>query len=59
MSYEGLVPPPRKITQQMNAIAAYEDCVATNLSKILHSDSHNVVISSAKYVCFTGISNTL
>ena len=31
-------------------IGKYEDSVAAHLAKILHSDNHNTVISSAKYV---------
>ena len=31
-------------------MAEYEDSVANHLSRILHSDSYNVVISSATYV---------
>jgi len=31
-------------------MSEYEDSVASHLSRILHSDSYNVVISSAAYV---------
>ncbi|KAG8586110.1 hypothetical protein GDO81_005254 [Engystomops pustulosus] len=34
-------------------ISAYEDSVATHLAKILNSDKHSVVISSAKVLCET------
>uniref|UniRef100_A0A8C4KC73 Diacylglycerol kinase n=1 Tax=Dromaius novaehollandiae TaxID=8790 RepID=A0A8C4KC73_DRONO len=34
-------------------ISAYEDSVATHLAKILNSDQHSVVISSAKILCET------
>ena len=33
---------------QFDPISVYEDSVAAHLSKILHSDNHSVVISSAK-----------
>ena len=48
MTYEGLVPPPRKTQPEVDGIAAYEDSVATHLKNILNSDNHNIVISSAK-----------
>lgn len=35
--------------QQVQQILTYEDSVAAHLSKILTSDQHSVVISSAKY----------
>ncbi|XP_040197242.1 diacylglycerol kinase eta isoform X3 [Rana temporaria] len=34
-------------------ISAYEDSVATHLAKILNSDKHSIVISSAKVLCET------
>lgn len=36
---------------QVQQILTYEDSVAAHLSKILTSDQHSVVISSAKYGC--------
>jgi hypothetical protein len=48
MTYEGTMPPPRKLSQQFDPISVYEDSVAAHLSKILHSDDHSVVISSAR-----------
>ncbi|XP_074657542.1 diacylglycerol kinase delta-like isoform X2 [Tubulanus polymorphus] len=53
LTYEGTMPPPRKISQQFDPISVYEDSVANHLSKILHSDDHSVVISSAKVLCET------
>ncbi|GAB6019773.1 hypothetical protein CHUAL_001321 [Chamberlinius hualienensis] len=53
MTYEGSVPIPRKASSQYEPIAAYEDSVVAHLSKILHSDQHSVVISSAKVLCET------
>lgn len=38
---------------QVQQILTYEDSVAAHLSKILTSDQHSVVISSAKYVCLS------
>ncbi|XP_064639407.1 diacylglycerol kinase delta-like isoform X2 [Lineus longissimus] len=53
MTYEGTMPPPRKLSQQFDPISVYEDSVAAHLSKILHSDDHSVVISSARVLCET------
>ena len=33
---------------QFDPISVYEDSVANHLSKILHSEDHSIVISSAK-----------
>ncbi|XP_069104999.1 diacylglycerol kinase delta-like isoform X3 [Argopecten irradians] len=52
-TYEGTMPPPRKLSQQFDPISVYEDSVANHLSKILHSEDHSVVISSAKVLCET------
>ncbi|XP_060578778.1 diacylglycerol kinase delta-like isoform X3 [Ruditapes philippinarum] len=52
-TYEGYMPPPRKLSQQFDPISQYEDSVANHLSKILHSEDHSVVISSAKVLCET------
>ncbi|KAL8579647.1 hypothetical protein ACOMHN_025599 [Nucella lapillus] len=52
-TYEGNMPPPRKLSQQMDPISQYEDSVADHLSKILHCDDHQVIISSAKVLCET------
>ncbi|KAL3847643.1 hypothetical protein ACJMK2_018545 [Sinanodonta woodiana] len=51
--YEGYMPPPRKLSQQFDPISVYEDSVANHLSKILHSEDHSTVISSAKVLCET------
>jgi hypothetical protein len=44
--------PTRKLshTEPSFSIAAYEDSVVSHLTKILQSDQHSVVISSAKWV---------
>eukprot|EP00105_Crassostrea_gigas_P007587 XP_011421888.1 PREDICTED: diacylglycerol kinase delta isoform X3 [Crassostrea gigas] len=52
-TYEGTMPPPRKLSQQFDPISVYEDSVANHLSKMLHSEDHAVVISSAKVLCQT------
>ncbi|XP_063428403.1 diacylglycerol kinase delta-like isoform X2 [Mytilus trossulus] len=52
-TYEGTMPPPRKLSQQFDLISVYEDSVANHLSKILHSEDHSIVISSAKVLCET------
>ncbi|XP_025079180.1 diacylglycerol kinase delta-like isoform X4 [Pomacea canaliculata] len=52
-TYEGNMPPPRKLSQQMDPISQYEDSVADHLSKILHCEDHQVIISSAKVLCET------
>ncbi|KAK7482756.1 hypothetical protein BaRGS_00026054 [Batillaria attramentaria] len=52
-TYEGNMPPPRKLSQQMDPISEYEDSVADHLSKILHCEDHQVIISSAKVLCET------
>ncbi|KAL5005462.1 hypothetical protein ScPMuIL_018918 [Solemya velum] len=52
-TYEGTMPPPRKLSQQFDPISMYEDSVANHLSKILHSEDHSTVISSAKVLCET------
>ncbi|XP_064455539.1 diacylglycerol kinase eta-like [Ornithodoros turicata] len=53
MTYEGTMPLPRKLSAPYDQISVYEDSVVTHLSKILHSDKHSVVISSAKVLCET------
>lgn len=40
--------PTRCVLIQVQQILTYEDSVAAHLSKILTSDQHSVVISSAK-----------
>ncbi|XP_062576598.1 diacylglycerol kinase delta-like [Saccostrea cucullata] len=52
-TYEGTMPPPRKLSQQFDPISVYEDSVANHLSKMLHSEDHAIVISSAKVLCQT------
>ncbi|KAL4219804.1 hypothetical protein ACF0H5_020216 [Mactra antiquata] len=52
-TYEGYMPPPRKLSQQFDPISQYEDSVANHLSKILHSEDHSTVITSAKVLCET------
>uniref|UniRef100_A0A452UFJ5 Diacylglycerol kinase n=1 Tax=Ursus maritimus TaxID=29073 RepID=A0A452UFJ5_URSMA len=47
MAYETRLP------RQVQQILFYEDSVAAHLSKILTSDQHSVVISSAKVLCET------
>ncbi|CAL1533005.1 unnamed protein product [Lymnaea stagnalis] len=53
MAYEGNMPPPRKLSMQNDAMAQYEDSMANHLTKILHCEDHQVVISSAKVLCET------
>ncbi|GFR80144.1 diacylglycerol kinase, partial [Elysia marginata] len=53
MAYEGNMPPPRKLSMQYDAMSKYEDSMASHLTKILHSEDHQVVISSAKVLCET------
>ncbi|XP_035231837.1 diacylglycerol kinase eta-like isoform X2 [Stegodyphus dumicola] len=53
MTYEGTMLGPRKSQTQLEPISQYEDSVVTHLTKILHSDQHSVVISSAKVLCET------
>uniref|UniRef100_A0A8C9VBE4 Diacylglycerol kinase n=1 Tax=Scleropages formosus TaxID=113540 RepID=A0A8C9VBE4_SCLFO len=62
MTYEIKIPPKhialfsfsytRPFCRQFQ-ISAYEDSVAAHLTKILNSDQHSVVISSAKVLCET------
>lgn len=52
-AYESCVYGQRTSSQNDSVIAIYEDSVANHLSRILHSDSHNVVISSAAVLCST------
>ncbi|XP_050417388.1 diacylglycerol kinase delta isoform X2 [Patella vulgata] len=52
-TYEGSMPPPRKLSQQTDPISQYEDSMAAHLTKILHCEDHQVVISSAKVLCET------
>uniref|UniRef100_A0A8C5PXQ1 Diacylglycerol kinase n=1 Tax=Leptobrachium leishanense TaxID=445787 RepID=A0A8C5PXQ1_9ANUR len=42
-----------QILEKLERISTYEDSVATHLAKILNSDKHSVVISSAKVLCET------
>ncbi|EMP34367.1 Diacylglycerol kinase eta, partial [Chelonia mydas] len=60
MSYELKLPSKPSILQvtpeeesEECQISAYEDSVAAHLTKILNSDQHSVVISSAKILCET------
>ncbi|XP_055868599.1 diacylglycerol kinase delta-like isoform X5 [Biomphalaria glabrata] len=53
MAYEGNMPPPRKLSMQNDAMSQYEDSMANHLTKILHCEDHQVVISSAKVLCET------
>uniref|UniRef100_A0A8C5XJM9 Diacylglycerol kinase n=1 Tax=Microcebus murinus TaxID=30608 RepID=A0A8C5XJM9_MICMU len=47
-----LLPGPPEASEELY-MAIYEDSVATHLTKILNSDEHAVVISSAKTLCET------
>ncbi|KAM9320682.1 diacylglycerol kinase eta [Gastrophryne carolinensis] len=60
MSYElklpsktSILPLSPELESEEFQISAYEDSVATHLAKILNSDKHSVVISSAKVLCET------
>ncbi|XP_023679491.2 diacylglycerol kinase eta isoform X2 [Paramormyrops kingsleyae] len=60
MTYEIKIPPkhscpatPEDMEESQVQISSYEDSVATHLTKILNSDQHSVVISSAKVLCET------
>uniref|UniRef100_A0A3Q2XE48 Diacylglycerol kinase n=1 Tax=Hippocampus comes TaxID=109280 RepID=A0A3Q2XE48_HIPCM len=55
MTYEIKIPPKHSCpaTPEGFHISAYEDSVATHLTKILNSEQHSVVISSAKILCET------
>ncbi|KAG9348987.1 hypothetical protein JZ751_029304 [Albula glossodonta] len=60
MTYEIKIPPkhscpstPEESEDCQFQISAYEDSVAAHLHKILNSDQHSVVISSAKVLCET------
>ncbi|XP_063282041.1 diacylglycerol kinase eta isoform X3 [Pelobates fuscus] len=60
MSYElklptkpSILPITSEESEEECQISAYEDSVATHLAKILNSDKHSVVISSAKVLCET------
>nr|XP_061811910.1 diacylglycerol kinase delta-like [Nerophis lumbriciformis] len=62
MVYESKFPRPRSASavtedcaedSEVQQILTYEDSVAVHLSKILTSDQHSVVISSAKVLCET------
>nr|XP_029133871.1 diacylglycerol kinase eta isoform X5 [Labrus bergylta] len=60
MTYEIKIPPkhscpntPEGADDCQLHIAAYEDSVAAHLTKILNSEQHSVVISSAKILCET------
>lgn len=45
---ERSMPLPRKVVVPYEPITAFEDSIVSHLSKILQSDEHHVVISSAK-----------
>lgn len=45
---ERCMPLPRKVVLPYEPITAFEDSIVNHLSKILQSDEHTVVISSAK-----------
>ncbi|KAM9710435.1 diacylglycerol kinase eta isoform 4-T4 [Menidia menidia] len=60
MTYEIKIPPkhscpttPEGTDDCQFPISAYEESVATHLTKILNSEQHSVVISSAKILCET------
>uniref|UniRef100_A0A3P8ULY7 Diacylglycerol kinase n=1 Tax=Cynoglossus semilaevis TaxID=244447 RepID=A0A3P8ULY7_CYNSE len=60
MTYEIKIPPkhscpttPEGADECQLHISAYEDSVAAHLTKILNSEQHSVVISSAKILCET------
>uniref|UniRef100_A0A8B9JD44 Diacylglycerol kinase n=1 Tax=Astyanax mexicanus TaxID=7994 RepID=A0A8B9JD44_ASTMX len=55
MTYEIKIPPKHSCpaTPEEFQITDYEDSVAAHLTKILNSDQHSVVISSAKILCET------
>ncbi|KAK3569250.1 hypothetical protein QTP86_026600 [Hemibagrus guttatus] len=60
MTYEIKIPPkhscpatPEEAEDCQFQISDYEDSVAAHLTKILNSDQHSVVISSAKILCET------
>uniref|UniRef100_A0A3Q4HWM0 Diacylglycerol kinase n=1 Tax=Neolamprologus brichardi TaxID=32507 RepID=A0A3Q4HWM0_NEOBR len=55
MTYEIKIPPKHSFSlfSQQFHISTYEDSVATHLTKILNSEQHSVVISSAKILCET------
>lgn len=47
-----LLPEPAEATEEFY-MTIYEDSVANHLTKILNSDEHAVVVSSAKILCET------
>uniref|UniRef100_A0A8C9R5Y0 Diacylglycerol kinase n=1 Tax=Scleropages formosus TaxID=113540 RepID=A0A8C9R5Y0_SCLFO len=60
MTYEIKIPPKHSCSTMLEEseecqshISAYEDSIAAHLTKILDSDQHSVVISSAKVLCET------
>ncbi|XP_071613954.1 diacylglycerol kinase delta-like isoform X3 [Heliangelus exortis] len=60
LTYEALKPSPPVLKEEENGdfniqaqISHYADSVAFHLAKILESDKHSVVISSAKFLCGT------
>uniref|UniRef100_A0A3Q3VK17 Diacylglycerol kinase n=1 Tax=Mola mola TaxID=94237 RepID=A0A3Q3VK17_MOLML len=55
MTYEIKIPPKHSCptTPEGFHISAYEDSVAAHLTKILNSEQHSVVLSSAKILCET------
>ncbi|XP_067143184.1 diacylglycerol kinase delta isoform X2 [Centruroides vittatus] len=52
MTYEGTMLTSKKANQN-DPMTVYEDSVVAHLTKIIHSDQHSVVISSAKILCET------
>ncbi|XP_069681666.1 diacylglycerol kinase eta isoform X7 [Periplaneta americana] len=53
MTFERSIAIPTPTRKPSLSIAAYEDSVVSHLTKILQSDQHSVVISSAKILCET------
>uniref|UniRef100_A0A452UL04 Diacylglycerol kinase n=1 Tax=Ursus maritimus TaxID=29073 RepID=A0A452UL04_URSMA len=53
MTYELKLPPKASLLPEPPEMTIYEDSVAAHLTKILNSDEHAVVISSAKILCET------
>ncbi|XP_059351818.1 diacylglycerol kinase eta-like isoform X3 [Daphnia carinata] len=50
---ERSMPLPRKVVLPYEPITAFEDSIVNHLGKILQSDEHTIVISSAKILCET------
>lgn len=53
------MPLPRKVVLPYEPITAFEDSIVNHLGKILQSDEHTVVISSAKWVDLFWILNKI